>query len=323
MGSKDPPPKKAAMKPATKSARAGLKFLIVDGDEYYANQLKRLILRASGQGEGVHVVSTVVDALKSLNAHNYDVCFLDFALADQVGLQTDEIARLSKLLTATIFVADKPSKESALRALNVGAKDFLIKSNVSDFDVAKSISYALYWKYREIEMEALAVREHVSELDQVPLFDEHLRHAMEVAKRGKEKVGLLMIGLSGMEPVLEDYGEEVSEALLKQVGERISSKVRATDVVAKLNNKEFGAVLVKVASPAVVETISGTITGALSDKPYNINGYALKIGATVGASTFPDTAENLDGLKKQAKKSMETKKSKKEEKVVRSSFDYY
>lgn len=308
--------------PQQSSAKGGLRFLIVDDDDYYANQLKQLILKATGQRSGVHVVVAVDDALQKLEEQNFDVCFLDFGLADRAGLHTDKITRLAKLLTAMIFIAEKPSKVSALRALNIGAKDFLIKSNVSDFDVAKSISYALFWKYREIEMEAAVVHDKVTGLGTVPIFDEHLRHSLEVAKRGKEKVGLLMIGLSGMEPVLEDYGDEVSEMLLDQVAQRISNKVRSTDVVSRLNKTEFGTILVKVASPAVVQMISGTLRGVISEKPYNVNGYALKIGATVGASTFPDDADNLDGLKAQAQEVLEGKKSNNLEKAAKS-FSYY
>lgn len=316
MAATGPPPK-------TKKAKNGLRFLIVDEDAYYADQLKQRIKAACGQHSNVHVVGGVEDALKKLDEQNYDLCFLDFGLADKAGLHTDAISRLSHILTAMIFMSDKPHKESALRALNVGGKDFLIKSNVSDFDVAKSISYALFWKYREIEMEAHAVHDQVTGLGNVPLFDEHLRHALEVAKRGKEKVGLLMIGLDGMEPVQEDYGDEVSDALLKQVGERIASKVRSTDVVSRLSNDQFGTILVKVASPSVVDTISGTLKGVISDKPYNINGYALKIGATIGASTYPDQAKNLDDMKGLAKKLLSDKRAKLVVKAKYQPYDYY
>lgn len=308
------------------AAKGGLRFLIVDEDTYYSGQLRHLILRASGQRDGVEIVGTISDALTALEEQAFDVCFLDFGLAERTGLDTKEIERLGKMLTATIFISEKPSKHSALHALNVGAKDFLIKSNMSDFDIAKSISYGLYWKYREIEMEALSVRDNVTGLGNLLLFDEHLRHAMDVAKRGREKVGLLMIGLNGLEPVYEDYGHDVRDELLKQVGQRISKKVRSTDVVARLSEKEFGTVLIKVASPSVVETISGTISGVVSNEPYDIDGLSLKIGAVVGASTYPDDGEDLGSLKDRAKANHKDKvalKPFRPNQDYSSTFDYY
>jgi len=315
MGAKNPHP--------DNHARNGLRFLIVDGDRDGADLTRHMIFKGSGQRSGVHVVTSIEEALKKLEEQTFDVCFLDFDLTDRYGLHKEALSRLSRTLTALVFLADKPNKHAALRALNFGAKDFLVKTHMTSFDIAKSISYALYWKYREIELEAAAVRDHITGLGTVPLFDEHLRHALEVAKRGKEKVGLLMIGLSGMEPVFEDYGDEVTDLLLKQVGERISGKVRSTDVVARLSDDGFGTVLVKVASPSVVETLSGALTSAITDKPYNVNGYTLKIGATIGSSTYPDDGETLESLKAVAQDTLDEKVTRKREKAESRPFDYY
>ena len=301
----------------------GLKCLIVDDDQDFTELLKELVFKGCAQEGGVEVVASVEEAVNMLEDRGFDVCFLNFDMANRFGFHTEALSRLGKTFTALVFVSDQPSKKSALRALNLGAKDFLVKSRITSFDIAKSISYALFWKYREIEMEAAAVRDHVTGLGNVPLFDEHLRHALEVAKRGKEKVGLLMIGLTGMEPVYEDYGDEVSDQLLKQVGERIAGKLRTTDVVARLSGHEFGAVLVKVANSSVVDTITGSLTGVIADKPYSVNGYMLKIGASIGSSTYPDGAGTLNELKVVAQDMLTDKQVKKQETAVHHSFSYY
>ncbi|MCW8915934.1 MAG: diguanylate cyclase [Magnetovibrio sp.] len=302
---------------------SGLKFLIVDDDAYYARQLREQIFRACGRNSKVHQVSTIDSALQELNAHNFDVCFLSYALAESQGLQDPKVARFPKLMTAMIFVAENPSKKAALQALSFGAKDFLVKSSMSDFDVAKSVSYTLYWKCREIELEAAIMRDQVTGLNNTPMFDEHLRHSLELARRNREKVGLLMIGLTDMEPVEEDYGVEVSGKLLKQVGERISAKVRSTDVVARVSNREFAAILSKVSSSGVVKTLSGSIASAISERPYEIDGYALKISATVGASTFPDDGDNIEDLKSFAKDSLVDLIARKEDANAFRPFNYY
>lgn len=304
------------------SARDGLRFLVVVGDRDCAELTRQMVFKGSGQRSGVHVASSIDEALKKLAEQAFDVCFLDYGLADRYGFEQEALARLKSTFTALVFLADKPSKAAALRALNFGAKDFLVKAKMTSFDVAKSIAYALYWKYREIELETRAVRDHVTGLGTVPLFDEHLRHALAVAKRGKEKVGLLMVGLTGMEPVFEDYGDDVSDELLKQVGERIAEKVRTTDVVARLSDDSFGVVLVKVASSSVVDTISGTLNGVIGDKPYNVNGYTLKIGSNIGSSTYPDDSDDLESLKASAVNTLEAKVTKQKEKP-KDTFTYY
>lgn len=302
----------------------GLKFLIVDDDAFYADQLRHQVVKACGVSSSVYVSETIEQAHEMLKRHNFDVCMLSYALAEEAGLDSPEIKRMPKLMTALIFVADRPSKTAALRALSFGAKDFIVKSHMSAFDVAKSVSYALYWKCREIELEAKIMRDQVTGLSNTPMFDEHLRHSLELAKRNREKVGLLMIGIEGMDAVQEDYGSQVGDQVLKQVGERMSTKVRATDVIARVNDQEFAAILTKVASPKVVNALSVKMADVIASKPYQVDGYTLKIGASVGASTFPDEGETLETLKSYAEKTLtQAQARKKRDNEVFRPFAYY
>ncbi|MEG3617944.1 diguanylate cyclase [Magnetovibrio sp. PR-2] len=312
-------------KPSGKSVSGnGLKFLIVDDDAYYADQMRHQVVKACGTSSTVYVSETIEMAQHMLERHSFDVCLLSYALAEDVGLDSPVIARMPKLMTALIFIADRPCKTAALRALSFGAKDFIVKSHMSDFDVAKSVSYALYWKCREIELEAKIMRDQVTGLSTTPMFDEHLRQSLALAKRNREKVGVLMIGIEGMDAVQEDYGAKVGDMVLRQVGERISTQVRGTDVVARVNDHEFAAILTKVASPKVVNVLSGKMAGLISSKPYKVNGYTLKIGASVGASTFPDDSETLETLKSYAKKTLTQAQSRKtQDKEAFRPFAYY
>ena len=302
----------------------GLKFLIVDDDAFYADQLRRQVVAACGVSSTVYVSETIEMAHQMLKRHNFDVCMLSYALAEQAGLNSPEIVRMPKLMTALIFIAERPSKSAALRALSFGAKDFIVKSHMSDFDVAKSVSYALYWKCREIELEAKIMRDQVTGLSNTPMFDEHLRHSLELARRNREKVGLLMIGIEGMDAVQEDYGSKVGDQVLRPVGERSSTKVRATDVVARMNDREFATIWTTVASPKVVTALSKKMSGVIAAKPYQVNGYTLKIGASVGASTFPDDGETLETLKSYAEKTLNLAQARqKEDSQIVRPFAYY
>lgn len=305
------------------SARAGLKFLIVDPDQGFVEGFSQAILQSCGAQGGVFRATKVADALAWMTRHDFDVCFLDYDTVFGSDNCTALFNRLNAKVTAAVVLSKQASKVAAMRALDKGAKDFLIKSRIMPFDVAKSVSYALFWRYREIELMAVAQQVPQAKPDPVPMFGEHLHQALEVARRGRERVGLLMIGLTGMDPVYQDYGSEVSAQLLEQVGQRISSQVRATDVVAQLGDKEFGTILVKVDSKAVVKMLSGKLAGEIANKPYTINGYTLKIGAAVGASTFPDDAENLNDMQDLAQKARAKAEGQHEDRNSFRPFNYY
>lgn len=287
-----------------------LACLVVDGDARFADRFKGMILKSCGQKGGVRVVNTIDAAGDLLLEERFDICFLDYDLVAAEGFSDPRFVEWRSMMTAFIFVSANPQRDAALRALNFGGKDFLAKESLSPFVVAKAISYALFWKYRELELEAIALRDNLTGLKNKPLFEEHLRHTLDVARRGKEKVGLLMIGINGVEPVKEDYGDQVAGELLKQVAMRISNGLRDSDVVARVGEYEFGAVLVKVESPSIVNKISGVIASKVSTKPYEVSGYSLKVSADVGQTTYPDEASSPVGLVSLAeKKKMEKKVS--------------
>lgn len=304
-------------------ARAGLSYLIVDDSADFVASFQALVLESCSQVGGVSTVTTIIEAADALREERFDICFIDYDLVAAEGFNDPKFVDWRSLTTAFIFLSKSPHRDAALKALGFGAKDFLVKDTISTFAVAKAVAYALFWKYRELELEAIALRDNLTGLKNKPLFEEHLRHTLDVARRGKEKVGLLMIGLDGVEPVKEDYGDQVASELLKQVAVRISNGLRSSDVVARLGEYEFGAVLVKVDSPAIVNKISGAIASKVSDKPYEVNGYSLKISADVGDTTYPEDASSPEGLLTLADKKKEDKKVARYKKVGWRPLSYF
>lgn len=309
--------------PQDANSGVGLTYLIVDNDADFVASFSALVLESCSQQSGVSVVGTVDEACELLREERFDICFLDYDLVASEGFSDPKFVDWRAMTTAFIFLSKSSHRDAALKALSFGGKDFLVKDTVSTFTVAKAVSYALFWKYRELELEAIALRDNLTGLKNKPLFEEHLRHTLDVARRGKEKVGLLMIDVDGVDPVKEDYGDQVAAELLKQVAMRISNGLRSSDVVARLSEYEFGAVLVKVESPAIVHKISGALTGAVSNKPYDVSGHSLKIKADIGASTYPEDASSPEGMLSLAEKKKEDKKGKRGKKVGWRSLSYF
>jgi len=287
--------------------------LIVDDDPGFAGGLGALVRKSCIQNGGVYSVATIGEADAYLKEQRVDVCFLSFELMAAEGLTNPMFMEWRAMMTAFIFLSAAPHRDSALQALGLGAKDFLGKKSLNEFIVAKTVSYALFSKYRELELEAVALRDNVTGLKNKALFEEHLHHTLDVARRGKERVGVLMIGIDGIEPIKEDYGDQVADELLKEVAIRISNSLRISDVVARLDDYEFGAVLEKVDSGAIVSTLSGKVSGTISNKPYQVAGYSLKIDAFVGETIFPNDASTPSGLMYLATKKKQIMKRRKGE----------
>ncbi len=273
-----------------------IRFLVVEDDPEYAAFLEAQINACAPTNEGIDIVEGAEKAISLLTENPYDVCFLDYYLKDGTGLDVMQAVSGRNLMTAFVFVTVDTRKETAFQALTLGAMDYLIKAHFTPFDLSKSIAYSLYRKSREIRLQAEALKDSLTGLGNRNLFNEQLHQAIARAKRDNEKVGVLMIDLDRFKPVNDRHGHQAGDALLKQVAERIVGETRSSDVVARLGGDEFAAVLIRVSSREYLNQVRNKLATAINGQPYEVGKHWLKIGASVGASLFPDDTDNIHDL---------------------------
>ncbi|MFO1339046.1 MAG: diguanylate cyclase [Burkholderiaceae bacterium] len=100
-------------------------------------------------------------------------------------------------------------------------------------------------------------------------------------------LGLLYIDLDRFKPVNDAHGHLVGDRLLQQVAQRLSGLVRPTDAVARLGGDEFAMLLVDVGTQGHAEAVAAKVVAALAT-PFDIDGYALHIGASIGVAFGTD-----------------------------------
>lgn len=282
-----------------------LRFLIIEDEPVFAQFLESMINKCNPRHNGIVIVDNAADAISQLQNGVFDVCFLDFFLKnDTTGMDVLRAMNGRSILTAFVFITVHDSKETAFQALTLGAMDYLVKARFTEFDLAKSISFSLYRKYREVELQTEALKDSLTGLGNKALYEEQLRLSVERAARNGEQLGVLMIDLDKFKPVNDTYGHDAGDMVLKQVATRIVEETRSSDVVARVGGDEFAAVLVKVNSHEDVINIRDKLVRAIADKPYDVGGYTVEIGASVGAAVFPDDGQNIAELKRVADKRM-------------------
>lgn len=98
-------------------------------------------------------VKTAADGIQHLLQGKYDVCLLDYQLGGQTGLALLQQAMAANVSTPIIMLTGQPDKKLDLQALEYGAADFLVKSELSETRFARAIRYAL--SRREYELERI------------------------------------------------------------------------------------------------------------------------------------------------------------------------
>ncbi|MCZ7563694.1 MAG: PAS domain S-box protein [Burkholderiales bacterium] len=149
-------------------------------------------------------------------------------------------------------------------------------------------------KERESRIQHLADHDALTGLLNRRMFEDRLRQAIALARRGDRMVALMLIDLDGFKVVNDSYGHLTGDYVLRTVARRILEAVRESDTVARLGGDEFVVVLMGPKSAEDAALVAEKILAALSG-PIPAGGRRFEIGASIGISIFP-----RDGLTPEA-----------------------
>jgi len=96
-------------------------------------------------------------------------------------------------------------------------------------------------------------------------------------------LGLLYIDLDCFKPVNDRHGHAMGDRLLQAVARRLTGLVRPTDAVARLGGDEFVILLCNAGALAHCDAVARKVVAAVG-APFDIDGQALGIGASVGVA---------------------------------------
>lgn len=137
------------------------------------------------------------------------------------------------------------------------------------------------------QFEQAAFLDPTTQLPNRPAFllaIERAIHGVENESAGP--LALLILDLDGFKAVNDSLGLAAGDALLRQVGERLTGKLRAIDVVARIGGDEF-ALLLPQADSRQATTAARLLLQAMR-QPFVIDGQQLDLGASIGIALYPD-----------------------------------
>ncbi len=137
------------------------------------------------------------------------------------------------------------------------------------------------------------------------LFHDRLEQELKKVHRASLPLALLFIDLDRFKEINDTMGHAKGDFILMEAARRIEVCVRETDTISRLGGDEFTAILPNFGDRQQIERIAQHIIEELS-KPFyfkdDVSGYY--ISASIGITLYPDDAENIDGLLKNADQAM-------------------
>jgi diguanylate cyclase (GGDEF)-like protein len=151
----------------------------------------------------------------------------------------------------------------------------------------------------EARLQHMALVDDLTGLPNRRLLTDRLSHSVAKARRENRKVALLYIDLDGFKLVNDSLGHGVGDVLLGQVAQRMKTRFRQSDTLARIGSDEFTLILDNVQNRADAERAAESALEVLKD-PFEIEGHSIRMTASIGISLFPDHGKEGGQMMRQA-----------------------
>jgi diguanylate cyclase (GGDEF)-like protein len=292
------------------SHSAHIRVLFAGGSAEDAAQVRALLdASRSIAFELVHSAS-LPEALALAETRNVDVMLLLLDQGDAARLGALARARLSAPLLPIVVLSDVDDETVALKALQNGARGYLVRAETSPRLLVTTLGAALESHRMILQLNTarerarhLATHDQLTGLANRSLFHDRLSQAVSAARRARQKLAVLFVDLDGFKAINDTLGHAVGDGLLRGIARRLASCLRETDTAARLGGDEFAVLLTNLGNELDAATVARKLVAALGE-PLQFRQQSTTIRCSIGIATFPRDAQDAEALLKRSDTAM-------------------
>ena len=278
-------------------------LLVEDNPGDAKRAIEMLREKENGQIEVTHV-ERLSSALRRLNQEPFDAIVMDQTLVDTHGLDTLDLLQAALCRLPIVVLGEKDNEAVDRQMIQHGAQEVVMKDGSTAAQLTRAVRHAVERKKAEQNLSYLAQQDPLTTLANRVLFRDRMIHAVAMAKRKKQVVGLVLCGLDRFKETLWACGQEMGDLLLKEAADRLKGCLREVDTAARLGGDEFTCLMEGVNSRTDMEIIGGRILKAFA-QPWVIDKKETPVTVSLGLVAYPLDGEEIDGLFASAKAAME------------------
>lgn len=272
------------------------RILVVDDSAVVRSSLSTLLRKV---GYIVREADNGASAIDILANEAFDVVITDLRMPEKDGFEVLETVRRRSLQTEVIILTGAHAQDvsCAVRALRLGAHDFLTKPPAGPHEVIVTVDRAMEKKrLKEANLRLLREMEGLSRTDALTgvsnrrAFEETLRRELSRSSRHQLPLSLALIDIDHFERINDAYGHRVGDEVLKWFGAHASRSLREGDTLHRYGGEQF-AVVLPHSGPAGALMVAKRMVAQLASQPFQDG---LRVTASAGVAS--GTGEELEEL---------------------------
>ena len=292
---------------------AHLHILMIDDDEQDVEIVRELLSVSHEFPVDLLHCPTLDTGIEVLQSDApVDIVLLDLCISGTVGLETFE--HMNQLFPSIplIILSGNNDEEIALKAMQEGAQDYLVKGRFTSSHLRRSIQYALerqglltelddknqalqslsdQLEMANQQLEKLATVDGLTQVSNRRRFDEVFLSEWNRLCRESHPLSLIMCDIDHFKVYNDTYGHQVGDDCLRKVAQAVAKVVkRPADCVARYGGEEFAVVLPNTDLAGATQVAETIRTAILSlEIPHTGSSTSEQVTLSLGvASQVPD-----------------------------------
>ena len=268
-------------------------------------RLMREILAEEASSPEFEIVQVrrLAEAIERLSREHFDAVLLDLSLPDASGVETVYRTCTAVPHVPIVVLTGFDDEALAIRAVQGGAQDYLIKGRLDPASSMRSIRYAIERHRNQMELRSQSLRDDLTGLYNRRGFLLIAEQQLRSAQRDLADLLLVFADVDGLKEINDTYGHQEGDRALIATAKILRDTLRECDLVARLGGDEF-TVLAVDTNGSGADTIMARLRknldayNARTDRPYRLD---LSVGV---ARTKPDHGHSVHALMAEADRAL-------------------
>jgi diguanylate cyclase (GGDEF)-like protein len=284
-----------------------MKVLLVDDDTIDRLAIVRTLRNTDLPISVIEEAKTVDEGRAKALEQPFDIILLDYQLPPVTGLELLIALRSNTNFATSIVMLSHSNDESlALKCIEAGAQDFVMKSEISAMRLRRAVliateRYFLEQKILEThaQLKQLAEFDTLTGLHNRHFFDERLKKLLIMASRVRKPLALLLIDVDRFKEINDQYGHVAGDRVLQEVSTRLQSSTRESDLLFRIGGDEFAVIANYLGYEEDVCTLVQRILLTFESN-VTIDNNEIDLSVSIGVATYSECGSNSLELRKNA-----------------------
>jgi len=192
-------------------------------------------------------VDSFIEAIEllELEFNDIDLVLLDLAVLDSCGNKTLEEVYDMYSEIPFIILCSPAEEETALDAVRKGAQDYLIKSELSSYQLQRIINCSIERNLLRIKMARMSITDELTKLYNRRGFFTMTKQQLQLARRMRKNIGVFFIDIDGMKEINDLFGHHQGDQALIDISKILKDACRSTDIIGRIGGDEFGISIIQ------------------------------------------------------------------------------